>query len=380
MSNAVARKKIADYLADYAKKHSNVDYLHVWLADFSNNHCECEACQKKTPSDWYMILMNDIDEALSAANLDTRIVFIAYVDTMWAPLTDMIKNTDRFSLMVAPISRSWCRSLTKDAKITLQPYERNKLIRLDSFDKYMAHLDEWQKVWHGANFSFEYYMWTVHQLDVSGLEVARRIYEDLDDYALHKVNGVIGCGTQRCYFPNGFAHYLFARRMFDMSLTYDEILEDYFSHAYGEDWRLFRDYLKRAEECISFTYLSREESEDLGRSYYYSPTRAEKIKGIYPLCDEAERLIEAHYTSDRRVTTVSVRLLEIHVKFLRLLADALIPKALGNEDEAVAKGKILFDEMAKIEHLYAKYFDFWLLVLNFKGIFEQRFDIRDAEF
>ena len=57
MSNATSRKTVVNYIADYSKTHSNVDYLHVWLADLPNNHCECDACRKMTPSDWYMILI-----------------------------------------------------------------------------------------------------------------------------------------------------------------------------------------------------------------------------------------------------------------------------------------------------------------------------------
>ena len=49
MSNPAARKKYACHVADYAEKHSNSDYLHLWLADDFNNHCECEECQKRPP-------------------------------------------------------------------------------------------------------------------------------------------------------------------------------------------------------------------------------------------------------------------------------------------------------------------------------------------
>ena len=35
-----------------------------------------------TPSDWYVLLLNEIDEKLTAIGSDARIVFIAYVDTV----------------------------------------------------------------------------------------------------------------------------------------------------------------------------------------------------------------------------------------------------------------------------------------------------------
>ena len=78
MSSSEARRIVAEYIADYALVHSNVDYIHVWLADDSNNHCECEECAKKTVSDWYMLLLNEIDAALATKKLATRIVFIQY--------------------------------------------------------------------------------------------------------------------------------------------------------------------------------------------------------------------------------------------------------------------------------------------------------------
>ena len=107
MSNPKAREIVAKYIVNYAKNHDNVDYLHVWLADASANHCECEACREKRPSDWYVILLNEIDERLTAESLNTRIVFICYTDTTWAPICEKLNNTDRFSFMLAAITRTY---------------------------------------------------------------------------------------------------------------------------------------------------------------------------------------------------------------------------------------------------------------------------------
>ena len=81
MSSVRARKRFVDYVTDYAERHSNVTYLHIWLADDYNNQCECSECVKRDPSDWYMILMNELDRALTEKGLDTRLVFIVYYDT-----------------------------------------------------------------------------------------------------------------------------------------------------------------------------------------------------------------------------------------------------------------------------------------------------------
>ena len=124
MSNPEARSIVAKYVTEYAYKHQNADYLHVWLADGSHNHCECAACRQKTPSDWYVMLMNEIDERLTARDLSTRVVFICYTDTTWAPLEEKIKNTKRFSFLLAPITRVYTSPVPQELpKIKLTPFE-----------------------------------------------------------------------------------------------------------------------------------------------------------------------------------------------------------------------------------------------------------------
>jgi len=92
MSNPKVRTKMATYIADYAQAASNVDYLHVWLADGSRNHCECEECRKMIPTDYYIMIMNELDEILTARGVDTRIVFLCYVDTLFGPQKVTVKN------------------------------------------------------------------------------------------------------------------------------------------------------------------------------------------------------------------------------------------------------------------------------------------------
>ena len=66
MAPKAHRSIVADYIVEFSKTHSYMDYIHVWLADGVNNHCECDECVKRTPSDWYIMLLNEIDEKLAA--------------------------------------------------------------------------------------------------------------------------------------------------------------------------------------------------------------------------------------------------------------------------------------------------------------------------
>lgn len=84
------------------------------------------------------------------------------------------------------------------------------------------------------------------------------MHEDVKAYAAHNIQGIIEDGSQRSFFPNGFAFYCYARTMFDTSLTYNSLLEDYFTVAYGEKWCEFYAYFKKLSETINFGLLEQE--------------------------------------------------------------------------------------------------------------------------
>lgn len=340
MSSPEARKKVANHIANYAETHSNVDYIHVWLGDGKNNHCECEECAKKTVSDWYMMLLNDIDDALTAKSLDTRIVFIQYTETTWAPLIERINNPDRFTMMLAPISRDYTRTLT-DKQPVLPPFVRNNVTLPTDLDEYMAHYKEWRKVWNGACLCFEYHFWRHQMLEPSGMLLAKRIFEDIECYKANDIDGLIACGSQRSYFPTGFAYYVFARKQFDLSLSYEALLEEYFSCAFGEDWKQFADYLFGIADCFGAKYLEGKESANPEISRFYNPERAEKIRAVSAVLAKGKELIESHYNSDDRIKTVSVRILEEHAGYIEQLAKVFSLRADGEKEKALEA----FDEL-----------------------------------
>ncbi len=359
MSKPEGQRLFAKYVADYAETHSNADYFHVWLGDMANNHCECEECQKRTPSDWYMIIMNMVDEELTKKNLNTRIVFIAYVDTAWAPVTEMIKNQERFTLMLAPITRDYTETLPEwGVKAVTVPYQRNTNIMPKNLEEYFAYFADWKKAgWHGANISYEYHFWRNQYHDVSGIEISKVLNNDVRTYNEYGINGIIQDGSQRSFFPTGLAFYTYARSMFDGSLTADEIAADYFETAFGEDWKKFYDYLARLENAMKYKFCQRKLSANTKISPFYNPDEAALLKTVPEIIADGRKLIEEHYNSDYRVRTVSVRLLEHHAYFAEKHAEALYEKALGNDDKASELNEQLRIEFGKREREIEPYFD-----------------------
>ena len=368
MSNEEGRRIFVNCVADYAENHSNEDYLHVWLADDANNHCECEACQKKTPSDWYVILLNMLDEELTKRKLSTRIVFIVYVDTSWPPETEKIINQDRFTLLLAPITRSYIMTLPEQGgKSNVVPYVRNKLTLPKDLEEYFAYLAEWKKMWHGACMSYEYHFWWHMAVDASGFELAKRINEDIKVYETYGINGLIEDGTQRPFYPTGYPFYTYARTLFDSSLTCEELAEDYFSCAFGEDWRKFYDYLEELGDAIDYYYLHKINDEP-----YYSEENVKKLAKVPQIVAKGKRLINEQYNSDYRIRTVSVRILEKHAKHIELLAAALSKKAVGLDDEAVKLYNVYRVESGKDEIELGLYFDHTLYNNRFSYIFNKK--------
>jgi hypothetical protein len=373
MSNPEGRRKVAEYVAEYAENHSNSDYIHVWLGDLVNNHCECEGCQKKTPSDWYVILLNEIDEALTAKNLNTRIVYIAYTETMWAPETEKLKNPKRFALLFAPISRRYSYSLNVDGEMPkIAPYVRNKNTLPTNFKELYHHFENWTKDWNGANLAYEYHFWHHQIKDVGGINLAKVINGDIKFYKSHKINGIIEDGSQRSYFPTGLVFYTYARTLYDVSLSADEIAEEYFSCAFGEDWKKFYNYLDKLGKAFGHDYLSGDRNVGTKRSSWYAPEQLESLKQVRDIVKEGRKLIEEHYNSPYRIRTVAVRLLEFHAMYSEMLGDAFIEKCVGNDDAAEEIMKKMMAECGKYELAFERWYDHCLFFDYIQRGFESK--------
>ena len=368
MSNAEARATVAKYVADYAASHSNTDFLQIWLADGTNNHCECENCVKKRPSDWYVMLMNDVDAELTARGLDTRIVFIVYVDTSWAPEAEVIKNPDRFTLMLAPITRDYNFTLFGNEEPSLLPYTRNKLTMPKNLAEYLAYFDEWKKSFPGASVCFEYHFWIPMNYDLSGITIARRLYDDVRLYRDKGLDGIIQCGSQRTFFPHGFEFYVHARALYDSSLSFDDILYDYFYHAFGDGWREFYDYLVALEEAVPYSYLYRLKV----RGNLYAPELAESIKGAAGVCAKGAELIKRYYNSDERVKTASVRILEHYNEYALRVSEIAAAKAVGDNAEAERIFRAFLPRFAALEHKLKNYVDMHQVVRVVRSLYEAK--------
>ena len=352
MSNPKARAIVTKYIADYAQSAKHADYLHVWLADGYNNHCECDECCRKTPADWYVILLNEIDEELTKRGLRTRIVFICYVDTTWPPLIEKLKNPKRFSLLVAAISRNYAQSLDPKldvAKVPTVPYVRNKNVLPKSVGEYIAYSRKWLEACPVPSLVYEYHFWLPQYRDLGLTSLAKIIYDDISGYRHHGFDGIIEDGSQRSFFPVGLAFHTYAAALYDSSIPFDNIVEDVLSHAYGDDWREVLDFYRELGEAVDFNYMFGNRWASGGKSLYYNPSIVPELERVKEITAKYAPMIEAHKNMPYRVQTVSYRILRRYLEYCVGIADALILKASGKDAEARESLAAFMREFGKYE-------------------------------
>ena len=364
MSNPRARALWVRAVADYAERNTNVDYLHVWLADCHNNHCECESCRKKTPSDWYIMLMNEIDEALTVRNLDTRIVFICYYETVWVAETENIKNPKRFSMLFAPITRVYYQSVP--ARITEEhspiPFVLNDIQLPKTIDEYITYGKKAFEAYGVSSFVYEYHFWYHQYFNPGSMRYARMIHEDVKGYRANGFGGLIEDGSQRSFFPNGFCQYVYAATLFDLSVNFDDLKEDYFRHAYGECWQEVLSFMERIGNYVPQKYLAGKASRDESVSLLYDPSMEEGLRGLAEAAEKFVPFVDANRNQRYRPQSVMMRILKRYLEFWRGIAECFALKCTGtHEKEAYLKFHEFFASFGAYEVEIERYYDHYMV-------------------
>ena len=334
MSNPKARRVVAESVADYAALATNVDYLHVWLSDSYNNCCECPECRKKTASDWYVMLMNDIDTVMTERGLNSRVVFICYYDTIWAPKTEKLNNPDRFALLLAAITRDYTKVVSPDideSKLQLTEYELNTNVMPTSVDNYLIHAKQWREICKVSNLVYEYHFWVPQFRDFGLFGFAKTVYDDIRGYKANGCSGLIEDGSQRSFFPNGLPYFVYASTLFDTNVDFEALKKDYTSHAYGTLSDTVCELFTKLGETVSFQYLMGGVVMSSDTNRFYNPEMANNLRKIPAIVDEYLPTIEANKNMPYRAQTVAVRMLLRFLDFVKRLALVFAVRADGDE-------------------------------------------------
>ena len=149
--------------------------------------------------------------------------------------------------------------------------------------------------------------------------------------------------------------------------SYEELLSDYFSTAYGDGWRDIYEYLKKLGEAFDFEFIEQEKSLDYSVSKFYNPPHAESIRTVPAIVAKGLKLIRDNYNSPYRIRTFSIRVLEMHAEYARLFSEALAFKALGADKSAWEKYFEFRDKVGKYEAEFGAVYDHGLAMESLKN-------------
>ena len=333
-SNPEVRKIMTDAIVKYCKEHPYVDVLHYWLSDGTNNHCECEECAKMLPSDWFIMLLNDLDEAMTKEGMDTKVVFLLYVDLLWAPEKLKLNNPDRFILMFAPITRNYGQNIVDHLEFdgVLPEYKRNHLDFAASLALNLAQLRQWQKQFQGDSFVYEYHLMYAHFNDPGYEYCARNTFEDMKGLRSIGINGNISCQLQRCFFPSALPMQMLATALWDRDADYEEKSREYYLAAFGPDGLLVQQYLRKISDLFAIY-----EGASHGNGAKIFGDLVRDYDALEACLAEFAPVIAAHAKADAP-WSVDWQQLQYHQEYVRDLAHVL--KLTQNQDYAAAEQAI----------------------------------------
>jgi hypothetical protein len=349
------REKVIACVADYLSEHGNIDALHLWLDDGFNNKCECPECRAMLPSDYYILLLNELDQEMTRRGLVEKIVFLCYADMLWPPESARLANPDRFIFMFAPITRSYRQPLfPENIQYPIPAFDRNKLVFSNNNDEQLAFLRGWQQVFSGDSFIFEYHLIQGggYTLDPEPTFLAHLLWEDIRNLRALKLNGYISCQYLRNFFPTGLGMYVLGRTLWDDTLSFDSLLADHFAASFGADWERAVNYLQSFSALQDVVPL-REKDKPV------DPNAQEKLAEGLAVVDAFAPVIERNLAVENPTQARSWFYLQAHARIMRGTLKMLSARAQGNHAAELELWQALKNLVCQLEDEIQPVFDLY---------------------
>jgi len=360
----IVRQLIVNEVVAYANAHPNVAYLHFWLADEINNQCECSLCRDTLPADFYVQMLNEIDRLLQDSGCQTKIVFLCYLDLLWAPKKERLRNPERFVIMFAPITRRFDESLTGADSATaekraLPPYIRNAVQAPKTTAENLAFLNAWTEANPSLDsFVFDYHFMWAHYQDFGRVEISKTLAQDIDAYTGLNLNGLLSCQVQRSVFPSAFPMRLLGRlwQRSDFSHSLDALLED----EYGSQWLCAFEILSALTRLCNPADLRKERSSPSAELLSGWRTLISRVPGWLATCSLQEGRCSG-------AQALSWRMLAEWLTLLPALCRALIWKECGEVLIAKQWFREFEDAGRRAECAFASHFDWHQCVTTLRN-------------
>jgi hypothetical protein len=322
------RDLITESIVSYLQQNPGIDILHFWLADGMNNHCECPKCAGTRPSDFYIEMLNRLDERLSELGIDIKIVFLIYYDLLWLPEKQRLLNPDRFILMFAPITRTYSRTFSPAFELPdLPPYVRNRLSFPTSVEGNAAFLKAWQTYFSGDSFDFDYHLLWDQFKEPTYEDLSQVLHDDIRNLRDIGLNGLMSCQVQKSFFPSPLPVDVLAQTLWNRDADFDELANDLYSAAYGKDGMAVRAILQRLSRMFHPQWLRLEEPA-------VNAAQEMRLKEVPETLRQLRSVIAAGHGETEPCRLESWRLLELYCTYAEKLAEFFLELSRGNAGDA----------------------------------------------
>lgn len=306
-SRPEVRSAMARAVADHARAHPEIDVLHVWLSDGNANHCECDACARLRPADWYVMMLNELDQILTEEGTPTTIAFLAYHQLLWPPLAETIDAPERFVLMFAPIHRDASAPMVEPTGAELPPYEGNATRSPVRNGDFLDLLRSWRNTYPGSTFDFDYHLMWQHCFDPGQLTIARTLHADIGGMQTNGLDGLISCQSQRVFSAGGFAMTVMARTLWDTSTSFDDVIADHAAATFGPDGRVVAEHLQWLSDAVAEWGLN-------PRTIAQPTIEPTAVEAVRNRLARLSALVDEHGDDDHPVQAISWHHLGFHLR------------------------------------------------------------------
>lgn len=330
-SHSPAFEAFIETILQYCEEHPELDVVHVWLSDATNNKCECADCRELSISDWYARIINALSAALRERAPETRFVFLCYIELLWKPEQVAIdaSSHENAIMMYAPIRRCYGHALDDPTCDDGEPWPRPPLNQFNASAYnafYTKQLAGWREAFSGDSFDFDYHlMWAVWQQMTDTVQ-ARILHADLQDLKRLGLDGLVSCQSFRAFYPSGLAMAVLAESLWDPGVSWADLRQEYLTAAYGEHAAFASAYLDEIERTL-----------DTGDPHWRMPPLSNADEAKLTACaafleTSLNEIAHRRETADDPARAFSLDLLAHHATWLQWIVRAYQARRAGDRE------------------------------------------------
>jgi hypothetical protein len=348
-------------IVQYCEGHPELDVVHVWLSDATNNKCECAECRKLSIADWYAKIINALSEELRRRVPGMRFVFLCYFELLWPPKELEIDEEagsrgegGNAILMFAPIARCYGHALADPACDDREEWPRPALneyaaSRYNAF--YGQRLAEWRQAFAGDSFDFDYHLMWANWHQLTDTHIAWLFHRDLQDLKTLGLDGIISCQAFRAFYPSGLAMTTLAEALWNPDVPWDEMRQRYLAAAFGKHTAFADEYLRTLESFL-------DTGDPHWRATPFSNLDAHRLTACADfLATALSEIALRRESTAERARDRSLDLLAYHARFLQLLVQAHRARLAGQQPETERALDAAAEFLRDTEPTYSTFID-----------------------